>query len=229
MDAARFAKLAYSLPIPLTGMHFCHSDVRQFVLAKAVIPFMPVYKTAMFRPHYGTHAEVLYSLRAYGISEDTLPFSHFEEEYMNHNHSMWYQDRKQKDARIAAERRALIVPDFLPLFGMDDPLLNTNIEFDSTKESNDVESIQNSDDGRISPRPQDILFGYGYKLHPGNAELHKLLDQHAEEYASTAGKREKMDYALNLVRYMKNQGARFLIFERESKGWAEVPDHQARN
>ena len=233
MDAARFANLAYSLPIPFSGLHFCHSDIRQFVMVKAMVPLLPVHKTPLLRLHYGTHAEILYALRAYGISDDTLPFSHFDGEFMYHNHNMWYQDRKEKDARIAMERRALVLADFTPAkFDLEDPLMSTKVECKSStgSESKEVdESAQKSDDDRLGPRPQDVLFGYGYKLHPGNVELHKLIDQHAEDYAATKGKREKMDYALNLVRYMKGQGSLFLIFDRELKGWVEVPDNQARN
>ncbi|CAJ1956507.1 unnamed protein product [Cylindrotheca closterium] len=236
LDAARFAKVASSLPIPFCGMHFCHSDIRQFVLVKALLPLMPLYATPKFRSHYGTHAEVLYALRGYGISEDVLPFSHFEDKFLLRHHNMWCQDRKQKDAIIAIERRALLVLDCPPGPYNAEEAVSTALNHDD-KGSHELiaskavfdESAQESDDGRLNPCPQDILFGYGYKLHPGNVQLHNLIGDHADDYAAIDGKKEKMDYALNLVRYMKNQGSRFLIFERESKGWVEVSDNQARN
>lgn len=208
--ARRLAKLAASLPIPLCGMHFCYDDLAQHILVNTLLPLLPLIMTPKFQAHFGTDVEVLYALRRFGIAEDSIPIINCNDERILDDHKRWFADRKEKDSVIAIEKEALMV------FGMPETV------HDTMEETTIV-----CDEEEVVPKPDDILFGH-YMQHPGNIKLHKLLEDHAEAYELIEEKKGKMDYALKLVQYVKDQGSRFLIFDKANQKWMEVSDTKAR-
>ncbi|CAJ1956503.1 unnamed protein product [Cylindrotheca closterium] len=81
----------------------------------------------------------------------------------------------------------------------------------------------------ISPRSTDILFGQSHKSHPGNLRFHEVITQHVGEYEAASGRQKKIEFAEHLVQHIKASGVRFLIYDKGSMRWMEVPDTKARN
>lgn len=78
--------------------------------------------------------------------------------------------------------------------------------------------------GPISPRLNDVLFGKGYKKHPGNVVLREVMDAQEKEYEG-ATKRRKMELTCVIVQSLIWSGARFCV--REDGQWYEVKYIQA--
>ncbi|KAL3930405.1 MAG: hypothetical protein SGBAC_011783, partial [Bacillariaceae sp.] len=210
----RCARFEASLPIPLSGIHFCHDNLVQHIYVNAVLPLLPLSMIPKFKSHYGSHQECLYAMRNYGISEDSIPIVNSDSDRILDNHLRWYQEQKEKDAIIAIEKEALCAFD---MGGMQDAACDDIVE--------QLRVVANSE--TIVPKSDDVLFGQ-HSQHPGNIRLHKLLEDHAAAYEQTEGKKEKMEFASKLVLTMKDQGSRFLSFDKASKIWTEVPDAKAR-
>ncbi|KAL3930404.1 MAG: hypothetical protein SGBAC_011782 [Bacillariaceae sp.] len=212
--AMRMAKLGASLPVPISGFHFCYDDLAQHILVNAVLPLLPLTMAPKFKGHYGSDQECLYALRSYGISEDSLQLFTSDNDRILDDHNRWYQEQKEKDASVAIEKKALSA------FG-----IVATEEASSPITVKDPKEVLGSEG--IVPKSDDVLFGH-FSNHPGNIRRHKLVADHAVAYELVTGKKEKMDYALRLVFGMKDQGSRFLSFDKASKSWVEVPDTKAR-
>lgn len=78
--------------------------------------------------------------------------------------------------------------------------------------------------GPVTPSSNDVLFGKGYKKHPGNAMLREVLDAQEQEY-ERATKRRKMELICVIVQSMIWSGARFCV-EEDGK-WYQVKYIQA--
>eukprot|EP00980_Cylindrotheca_fusiformis_P026059 scaffold15301_cov142-Cylindrotheca_fusiformis.AAC.8 len=222
--AAGFAQVAQyvsSTPFPLRGNHLCFDarDYQEYAYRRAVIVVLPTSVAAKTRTHFGSYTECVYALRGYGISEGSLPISLIDANPLLHNHMTWYEHRRIVDL---------------------DPLKpSTFSSAHKNSESGDVTNamVCSSLTRKIEPRSGDILqhgltfpkFGREHQVHPGNIRLKKLLAGLSGEYEAIDGKKEKMAFAQNLVRHMKASGSRFLMFDQNTKAWADVSDKMARN
>ncbi|KAL3938789.1 MAG: hypothetical protein SGBAC_006375 [Bacillariaceae sp.] len=233
------SNLAASLPIPLSGIHFCHDDLAQHIMVNSILPLLPLSMAPKFKAHYGSGQECLYAMRRFGISEDSIPISNSGNTCILDDHKRWYQEQKEKDARVSIEKEALTP------FGMittEEASSDNCVEDPRAVESEfgmlDTEEFLSDYAGKgeepkivesetIVPKSEDVLFGH-FSQHPGNIRLHKLLADHAVAYELAKGKKEKMEYAWKLVLDLKEQGSRFLSFDKASKSWLEVPDAKAR-
>eukprot|EP00980_Cylindrotheca_fusiformis_P027781 scaffold22559_cov111-Cylindrotheca_fusiformis.AAC.20 len=204
---AQVAQLVSSTPVPLGGIHLCFDacDYLEYICRRAILLALPPSVAARIRTHFGTHMECLYALRGYGIAEGSLPISLIDANPLLHNHMTWYEHRRIVDL---------------------DPLKPN--EFSSAYKNSENGEVTNamvcsSLTRKIEPRSGDIL------VHPGNMQLKKLLAGLSGEYEAIDGKKEKIEFAQNLVRQMKASGSRFLMFDQNTKAWADVSDKMARN
>eukprot|EP00980_Cylindrotheca_fusiformis_P000497 scaffold120_cov59-Cylindrotheca_fusiformis.AAC.13 len=78
--------------------------------------------------------------------------------------------------------------------------------------------------GPVTPRSNDVLFGKGYKKHPGNTVLREVMDAQEKEYEG-ATKRHKMELTCVIVQSMIWSGARFCV--QEDGKWYQVKYIQA--
>eukprot|EP00980_Cylindrotheca_fusiformis_P026062 scaffold15301_cov142-Cylindrotheca_fusiformis.AAC.11 len=224
---ALVAQYLCSTPIPWGGVHLCfgEKDYLEYVYRRVIILVLPVGIAVKIRTHFGTHMECVNALRGYGIAEGSLPISLIDANPLLHDHMTWYEHRKKFDI---------------------DPV-----------KPNDVSSLQKTPIGRhdsgngdvtnavscpslarkTDPCYCDILqlgstfpkFGREHQVHPGNIRLKKLLVEHSAKYEAIDGKKEKMEFAQDLVRQMKASGSRFLMFDQNIKAWTDVSDKMARN
>jgi hypothetical protein len=84
-----------------------------------------------------------------------------------------------------------------------------------------------------TPGPFDVLLGRGKKhtWHPGNERLRTLLNMNSVRYNATASRNEKTLITQEIVQSIQTAGVlpgRFLKFDKEANGWAEVDDAAAR-
>jgi hypothetical protein len=80
----------------------------------------------------------------------------------------------------------------------------------------------------VIPCDDDILFGQGWKLHPGNEKFQKLLDQLQDQHEA-ADKDGKIKISLIAVKSMHGTGSRFLRFNDATGEWQEVPYRDAHD
>eukprot|EP00980_Cylindrotheca_fusiformis_P027189 scaffold19324_cov152-Cylindrotheca_fusiformis.AAC.4 len=200
---AQVAQLVSSTPVPLGGIHLCFdaSDYLEYVCRRVIILALPSSVAARIRTHFGTHMECLYALRGYGITEGSLPISLIDEHPLLHNHMTWYEHRK----RVELPRQ------------------------DSRNGDGGNAMVCPSLTLKLEPRSGDILFGREHQVHTGNIRLKKLLVENSAEYEKIDGKKEKMEFAQNLVRQMMASGSRFLMFDHKIEAWTDVSDKMARN
>eukprot|EP00980_Cylindrotheca_fusiformis_P000498 scaffold120_cov59-Cylindrotheca_fusiformis.AAC.14 len=78
--------------------------------------------------------------------------------------------------------------------------------------------------GPVIPRPNDVLFGKGYKKHPGNTVLREVMDAQDKEYEG-ATRRRRMELTCVIVQSMIWSGARFCV--QEDGKWYQVKYIQA--
>eukprot|EP00980_Cylindrotheca_fusiformis_P026053 scaffold15301_cov142-Cylindrotheca_fusiformis.AAC.2 len=207
------AQLVSATPVPLGGIHLCFdaSDYLEYVYRRAVILALPSSVAAKIRTHFGTHMECLYALRGYGITEGSLPISQIDEHPLLHNHKTWYEHRKKVDLDS-------VKPNEVASSQKPSPRRQDSENDDVTDAMLCSSSTQ-----KIEPRWGDVL------VHPGNLRLRKLLADHSAEYEAIDGKKEKIEFAQNLVRQMRASGSRFLTFDQNAEAWIEVGDKLARN
>lgn len=169
----RVARLISSMPSPLSAMHFCCDDLKQYTILQTLVPLLPASLASRFRPHCGTHIECLYALKGYGISEESMPFYHFDGRDLLQFHNTWWQDRQMKDERIAAERKALQTfgDTFQLSFDLAEEHENVpiGIEFRGEEKlplqpcSKAPEAVV-ATTGKINPDADDVLYGFGYQV-----------------------------------------------------------------
>lgn len=165
------SNLAASLPIPLSGIHFCHDDLAQHIMVNSILPLLPLSMAPKFKAHYGSGQECLYAMRSYGISEDSIPIRNSDNNCILDDHKRWYQEQKEKDSRIAIEKEALTA------FGMintEEASSDNSVEDPKVMESefgmlDTAEGASSDDKGEeakvvesetIVPKSEDVLFGH---------------------------------------------------------------------
>eukprot|EP00980_Cylindrotheca_fusiformis_P026055 scaffold15301_cov142-Cylindrotheca_fusiformis.AAC.4 len=230
---AQVAQYVSSTPFPVGGMHLCFdaSDYLEYVYCRAIILVLSTSVAAKTRIHFGTHMECLYALRGYGITEGSLPISPIDVHRLLHNHRTWYEHRKKLDLDLdpvkpnAVSSQQSEIGDFAN--AMVCPILTPKIEprWGDVLVSHLVDALLTFARTRLI----FCKFGREHQVHPGNLRLKKLLLELSVEYEAIVGKKEKMEFAHNLVRQMKASGSRFLMFDRSIEAWAEVCDKVARN
>eukprot|EP00980_Cylindrotheca_fusiformis_P027187 scaffold19324_cov152-Cylindrotheca_fusiformis.AAC.2 len=216
---AQIAKFISSIPIPYGGNHFCFdaNDYLEYVYCRAIILVLPTSAAAKTRTHFGSYMECVYALRGYGITEGSLPLSLIDGHPLLHNHITWYEQRKKLDLDPVRPN---------DVSSLREALLRTQ---DSCNDDRASAMACPSLTLKAGPRSGDILFGREHQVHTGNIRLKKLLVEHSAEYEKIDGKKEKMEFAQNLVRQMMASGSRFLMFDQTINAWTDVSDKMARN
>ncbi|KAL3934318.1 MAG: hypothetical protein SGBAC_009939 [Bacillariaceae sp.] len=253
-NIATQGKHIMNLPIHIGATQVCLDDYRQYILLRAFFQIVPAQFAAKVRVHFGTHFEIQYTLRGYGIPEGSIPISQSDSSLMLRNHLLWLKQRqaidRERDPTSCNQIESEAKDDVslgIPLDEMDDDVLSLD-PFDendvaptsSTSNAQVVSaeistpsagsaSLGSVSSSAISPRSTDILFGQSHKSHPGNLRFHEVITQHLGDYEAASGRQQKIDFAEHLVQHIKASGSRFLIYDKGLMQWMEVPDTKARN
>ena len=85
-------------------------------------------------------------------------------------------------------------------------------------------------EGKTEPQDFDVLLGRGRRnaLHPGNRRFQAIIDVHQARFYSAASRHEKIQITQEIVNFIAQRG-RFLKFDEERSGWAEVDGEVARS
>eukprot|EP00980_Cylindrotheca_fusiformis_P026057 scaffold15301_cov142-Cylindrotheca_fusiformis.AAC.6 len=226
--AAGFAQVAQymsSTPFRLRGIHMCFEerDYEEYAYRRAIILVLPTSVAAKTRTHFGSYTECVYALRGYGITDGSLPISLIDANPLLHNHMTWYEHRRIVDLGPVKPN------EFSPAHKA---LLGTQYS-----EKSDVTNamVCSSLTRRIEPRSGDILVSrlkdYPLRVYSNMAQLFQVWSGASgpSRYEAIDGKKEKMEFAQNLVRQMKASGSRFLMFDENIEAWTDVSDRMARN
>ena len=65
--------LTNGIPLHIAAVHFCYSELSEYLICKIAIATMPQKLQSRFRAHMGSSLECRYRLSSYGISGDNLP------------------------------------------------------------------------------------------------------------------------------------------------------------
>jgi len=246
-----------NLPIHFGAIQVCVDDYKQYILLRAFFQLVPAQFAAKVRVHFGTHLEIQYTLRGYGIPEGSIPLSQADSSLLLYSHMLWYNQREAIDkeregaaapqvvssnnSKVKSEATKDDVSLGIPLDEMDDDVFSLD-PFDENdvspnpstskpqvvkEEAPPTHSV--SPNVAISPRSTDILFGQSHKSHPGNLRFHEVITQHVGDYEAASGRQKKIEFAEHLVQHIKASGSRFLIYDKKVTQWMEVPDTKARN
>mmetsp|Transcript_9993 Transcript_9993/g.23816 ORF Transcript_9993/g.23816 Transcript_9993/m.23816 type:complete len:177 (+) Transcript_9993:159-689(+) len=90
----------------------------------------------------------------------------------------------------------------------------------TSKTTNERDTVSLNSSGPTNPLANDVLFGKGWKKHPGNKMLREVMDNLEEEYED-ASKQRKMELACAIVQSMKWSRSRFLSEEAGGR-WYQV-------
>lgn len=245
------SKHVLAIPYHWAGLQVCCDDYSQYVILRALFQLLPAHNVARVRVHYGTHMECLYALRGFGIPEGSIPISPTDANLLLTNHMIWYKERLKIDMeKNVISNTSPVGPD--SSFGdLSLDLGSPNLDSDEFShhdtftelggvpavpytdapfpKSGLLEANQSATTTDISPQTTDVLFGQNQKLHPGNVRLRDIISKHAEKYEFIGGRQKKIEFAGRLVQQIKATGSRFLILDKASMRWTEVPDTKARN
>mmetsp|Transcript_41666 Transcript_41666/g.100352 ORF Transcript_41666/g.100352 Transcript_41666/m.100352 type:complete len:367 (+) Transcript_41666:1-1101(+) len=218
VGASVFARLATCLPIPVHGIHMCCDDFKEYVILRVGIPLLPAFVRAKFRVHLGTHMEVQYALRGFGIPAGSIPVSPTNSAPLLQNHFAWYLQAAFEDNRDHPTIQKNQPPGPASLMG--GSLVELMVGRPGERLNNEA---------RVSPLPGDVLFGHGFKLNPGNVKLHDLIRDIVESYHAVERKSDKMAISRRIVEDCKGSGSRFLLCDDNTGTWSIVADKVARN
>ncbi|KAL3935044.1 MAG: hypothetical protein SGBAC_009356 [Bacillariaceae sp.] len=90
-------KLIESLPLNISGFHFCFDDPTQLLFAKLAFSAMPPQTRAKTKLHFGSHVECQYLLASYGIPQEALPFSSSSNGIDLSYHTHWVKQRAHRE------------------------------------------------------------------------------------------------------------------------------------
>ncbi|CAJ1956509.1 unnamed protein product [Cylindrotheca closterium] len=223
VGASLFARLATCLPVPWAGIHLCCDDFKEYVILRAFVTLLPAFVKAKFRVNLGTHMEVQYALRGFGIPAGSIPISPTNSAPLLQNHSTWCLQSAFEDNR-------------------DHPTvqknqLNTRPSTPSKRlaEVSSAESMAGttgeglSHESQVNPQAGDALLGHGFRLNPGNLKLHDMIREIVDHYDAAERKGDKMIISRKVVEAFKASGSRFLSFDGNTRSWSIVNDKVARN
>mmetsp|Transcript_41670 Transcript_41670/g.100357 ORF Transcript_41670/g.100357 Transcript_41670/m.100357 type:complete len:354 (+) Transcript_41670:1-1062(+) len=216
VGASVFARLATCLPIPVHGIHMCCDDFKEYVILRVGIPLLPAFVRAKFRVHLGTHMEVQYALRGFGIPAGSIPVSPTNSAPLLQNHFAWYLQAAFEDNRDHPTIQKNQPPG--PASLMRGSLVEMMVGRPGERLNNEV-----------TPLPADVLLGYGFKLNPGNVKLHDSIRETVDSYDAAERKGDKMTISRMIVEDCKRSGSRFLSFDGNMRTWSIVADKVARN
>ncbi len=151
----------------------------------------------------GTHTEVMYKLLTYGIPVDVIPITS-SGIVKTKDFGRWIQRRRTKDQNLATRERLNPSDYFSGLF------MEDRIEL---------------------PSNRDVLLGTGKPLmkHPGNQNFRNVVDGLLDVYDTTPSPRDKGELTWGVVRFIQNEGGRFLKREKEGDWWIVASDQEARD
>lgn len=81
-------ELGEALPLHIAAMHFCCSDLSQYILCKIGIRLMRPELTSRLRIHFGSPLECQYILSTFGITHENLPLLFHAPQKINMEHHM---------------------------------------------------------------------------------------------------------------------------------------------
>lgn len=197
---------------------------------------MTRYARVRTRVHYGSHIETKYSLRTYGIPNDTHPVDadgNISTEVLN----AWFFKHLEEIGREDLDPFAVFSKDDqeFPIdstFGFPDVVDSADQEAELKIQTDAVPNAENiegdlNNKASIDPSQQDILLGRGVRLmqHPGNIRFREYLEGYQDEY-DQAQRNKRRKVTSQVVQGLNSKGVRFL--ERNEEGtWVESDSAEA--
>ena len=196
------------------------------MIVQAIITLLPAYLAPKFRVHLGSHVEVRYALRGFGIPDGFLPVSSSENinDSLLQDHKVWILQSAYEDNLVHS---ATLQTSIHPLRRPKSPSNKTNASPAVLMVGRPGETLSLAH--RVTPLATDILLGHGFKLNPGNLKLHDMIGDIVDHYDAAERKGDKMSISCKLVEDCKASGSRFLSFDSTTRTWSIVCDKVARN
>jgi hypothetical protein len=154
----------------------------------------------------GSHVEMQYNLKSFGIPVKVLPLDMDGNPIMEY-HQQWMQRQRALEGGTAAV---------------------DNIVEPETAPSSSSMATATTGSTSITFHDNDVLLGRDKvsQSHSGNYRFQYMIEEHWDEYDKSS-KVEKTALATKIVDLVKQEG-RFLKFNDETNGWEEIDDKTAR-
>ena len=205
-----------TLPIRVTGMHYCYDDFKMRPMMSIAMLVMGATSRVRFRAHYGAlwvtvFFEMRLQLAIHFLTTWTISLLRFLGKP---------EDNQFKLSTFGIPIQAL------PLTADGGPKVKYHRQW--LKSRRDQEELQSSDEIIVIPGRLDVLLGRGKPIqeHYGNQRYHVLLDKYQNAY-ELAKKFEKMQIADRIVQSVHEYSGHFL--RQDGARWVIVDDIMARN